>query len=151
MHPLILKLFLWNWSCSLLIAAYALCNEFLLFDCNTIWVRKIQGRRKWVIEKDIKSYGEIYHVFSSTISCYVSFCHFFVSSSPPFKVTLTYTSLKNDFSQCQLNPAPTSVLFFLKKKLFLSFKMASWFLHDCHVLRNKQNKDDLLHNLIEGN
>ena len=24
--------------------------------------------------------------------------------------------------------------------------MASWFLHDCHVLRNKQNKEDLLHN-----
>ena len=29
--------------------------------------------------------------------------------------------------------------------------MTSWFLHDCHVLRYKQNKEDLLHSLIEGN
>ena len=78
------------------------------------------------------------------------FITFFVSSSPPFKVTFTYAPLKNDFSQCQLNPVPTSVLSF-KKKLFLSFKMTSWFLHGCHVLRNKQNKEDLLRNLIEGN
>ena len=54
------------------------------------------------------------------------------------------------FSRCQLNPVPISVFFWIKK-LFLSFKMASWFLHDCHVLRNKQNNEDLLHNLIEGN
>ena len=78
------------------------------------------------------------------------FAILFVSSSPPFKVTFTYALLKNDFSRCQLNPVPTSVLFF-KKKLFLSFKMTSWFLHDCHILRNKQNKEDLPDNLIEGN
>ena len=27
--------------------------------------------------------------------------------------------------------------------------MASWFLHDCHVLGNKQNKEDLLHNQLK--
>ena len=43
---------------------------------------------------------------------------FFVSSSPPFKVTFTYASLKNDFSQCQLNPVPTSILLKKKKNFF---------------------------------
>ena len=76
------------------------------------------------------------------------FATFFVRSSPPFKLTLIYASLKNDFSQCQLNPVATSVLF-IKNKLFLAFRMASWFLlHDCHVLRNKQNEEDLLHNQL---
>ena len=64
-------------------------------------------------------------------------------------MTFTYASLKNDFSQPQLNPVPTSVLFY-KKKLFLSFRMAGWFLHDCHILRNKQSKDDLLQNQLKG-
>ena len=27
--------------------------------------------------------------------------------------------------------------------------MTSWVLHDCHVLRNKQNKEDLLHNQLK--
>ena len=34
LYPLLLKLFLWNWSCSLFRAADALCNEFFLFHCN---------------------------------------------------------------------------------------------------------------------
>ena len=45
------------------------------------------------------------------------FVTFFVSSSPPSRVIFTYASLKNDFSQCQLNPVPTSILL-KKKKLF---------------------------------
>ena len=76
------------------------------------------------------------------------FATFFISSSSPFKVTFTHASIKNDFSQCQLNPMPTSVLF-KKNKLFLSFRMASWSLHDCHVLKNQQNKEDLLHNQLK--
>ena len=47
------------------------------------------------------------------------FATFFVSSSPPFKVTFTYASIKNDFSRCQLNPVPTSVLFFKKNYFYL--------------------------------
>ena len=79
------------------------------------------------------------------------FATFFVSSSPPFKMKFTYASLKNDFSRCQLNPVPTGVLFLKKKTNY--FYLLRWLAgsYMTHVLRNKQNKEDLLHNLIEGN
>ena len=46
---------------------------------------------------------------------------------------------------------PTGVLFFKKQTNY--FYLLRWLAgsYMTHVLRNKQNKEDLLHNLIEGN
>ena len=55
--------------------------------------------------------GKYITFLAATFPATPVFGTFFVSSSPPLKVTFIYASLKNDFSQCQLNPVPTSVLF----------------------------------------
>ena len=64
-----------------------------------------------ILHKTSSCYGEIYHVLAAQFSATSVFGTFFVSSSPPFKLTFTYVSLRNYFIQCQLNPVPTSVPF----------------------------------------
>ena len=95
--------------------------SFSCFSVYNIWVHKIYtGKEKLSCKKIHKKWwGKIYILFLAAQFPVMSvFVTFFVSSPPPFKVTFTYASLKNDFSWCQLNPVPTIVLFF-KKMIFI--------------------------------